>query len=390
MKKILFIAFALLLNTNLVLAVAIDDAITPQNCDRSNPVCAQFMDTTSTGQIKWGGFIVGGLRSLTNFFVDGKAGIGTLRPSTGEQALKLDVEGAVGAKFYCDQNGNHCVAGDSLGDGGGTPGELHLTASSGIILNPTTITASGTIAVDKNVIQSRISGTCPVDSAIRVVNADGSVTCQEVSDGVIGDSNWLKVGDNIVNKNTGYVGIGTSNPTAPLEVRGRMVLGSAGSDVFTTLNFQPTGFETSQVYNYMGNLGFKVHVGQQFGFKAYDDKGGVEHDYNIMQITTDTSGNSKVGIGTLTPATKLDVAGNIKITDGTEGAGKVLTSDSTGKASWQTPAGQCAVCISAYDNESNAWSTWKCSGEGGVESEPTGFSGSKSIEKVKVKLQCAK
>ncbi|MDP2655963.1 MAG: hypothetical protein Q8P11_00130 [bacterium] len=44
-----------------------------------------------------------------------------------------------------------------------------------------------------------------------------------------------------------------------------------------------------------------------------------------------------VGIGTTNPGAKLDVAGTVKITDGTQGIGKVLTSDDTGLASWQTP-----------------------------------------------------
>jgi trimeric autotransporter adhesin len=43
-----------------------------------------------------------------------------------------------------------------------------------------------------------------------------------------------------------------------------------------------------------------------------------------------------VGIGTNTPAAKLDVLGDIKIKDGTEGAGKILTSDVNGLASWTT------------------------------------------------------
>jgi len=45
------------------------------------------------------------------------------------------------------------------------------------------------------------------------------------------------------------------------------------------------------------------------------------------------SGN--IGIGTSVPGAKLDVEGNVKIADGTQGAGKVLTSDATGLASWQ-------------------------------------------------------
>jgi Chaperone of endosialidase len=43
-----------------------------------------------------------------------------------------------------------------------------------------------------------------------------------------------------------------------------------------------------------------------------------------------------VGIGTTSPAAKLDIAGTIKVADGTQGAGKVLTSDANGLASWAT------------------------------------------------------
>ena len=42
-----------------------------------------------------------------------------------------------------------------------------------------------------------------------------------------------------------------------------------------------------------------------------------------------------VGIGTSTPGAKLEVAGQIKITGGSPGAGKVLVSDANGLASWQ-------------------------------------------------------
>ena len=49
------------------------------------------------------------------------------------------------------------------------------------------------------------------------------------------------------------------------------------------------------------------------------------------------SGN--VGIGTTSPGAKLEVAGQVKITGGAPAAGKVLTSDAAGLASWQTPSG---------------------------------------------------
>lgn len=43
-----------------------------------------------------------------------------------------------------------------------------------------------------------------------------------------------------------------------------------------------------------------------------------------------------VGIGTASPTANLEVRGTVKITDGTEADGKVLTSDADGNASWKT------------------------------------------------------
>jgi len=45
-----------------------------------------------------------------------------------------------------------------------------------------------------------------------------------------------------------------------------------------------------------------------------------------------------LGLGTTTAAAKLDVIGKIKMTDGTQGVGKILTSDANGLARWATPA----------------------------------------------------
>jgi|SRR5688572_4557915 len=44
-----------------------------------------------------------------------------------------------------------------------------------------------------------------------------------------------------------------------------------------------------------------------------------------------------VGIGISTPSAKLHVNGTFKISDGTQGDGKILTSNATGMASWQPP-----------------------------------------------------
>ncbi|MBX9809265.1 hypothetical protein K2X92_02670, partial [Candidatus Gracilibacteria bacterium] len=50
-----------------------------------------------------------------------------------------------------------------------------------------------------------------------------------------------------------------------------------------------------------------------------------------------------IGIATSNPGARLEVAGQIKITGGVPGNGKVLMSDATGLASWQTPSGAAAI-----------------------------------------------
>ncbi len=58
---------------------------------------------------------------------------------------------------------------------------------------------------------------------------------------------------------------------------------------------------------------------------------------NANTVILGENNSVKVGIGTSNPSEKLEVNGSIKITDGTQGAGKVLTSDANGKATWVAP-----------------------------------------------------
>lgn len=53
-----------------------------------------------------------------------------------------------------------------------------------------------------------------------------------------------------------------------------------------------------------------------------------------MRITS----NGFVGIGTTSPSANLDINGTFKLTDGTQGKGRVLTSDVAGNASWKEGA----------------------------------------------------
>ena len=128
-------------------------------------------------------------------------------------------------------------------------------------------------------------------------------------------TNWVTNSSNIFN-NGGKVGINTPNPERILSVHSNITY-SAGTTPSLMLsdNFQKW------------NLGLGYDPAFRFSIASQD----LTERFVIQQ-----TGN--VGIGTINPLAKLDVAGQIKITDGTHGAGKVLTSDANGLATWSSPA----------------------------------------------------
>ncbi|MBL0139394.1 MAG: hypothetical protein IPP86_12845 [Bacteroidetes bacterium] len=135
--------------------------------------------------------------------------------------------------------------------------------------------------------------------------------------------------------NSGLVGIGTAAPTHNLQVHNST---TATSSIQLTNNF--TDSTTLDGGLIMMDNDELIIVNQEPS-KIKLRNGGVD------RLTVSPFGF--VGIGTTTPLAKLDVNGNtningtLKITDGTEGAGKVLTSDASGNGSWQTTAAEQVV-----------------------------------------------
>ncbi|MEO7309816.1 MAG: hypothetical protein ABIX01_05440 [Chitinophagaceae bacterium] len=67
------------------------------------------------------------------------------------------------------------------------------------------------------------------------------------------------------------------------------------------------------------------------------------------------AGAQNVGIGTTTPAAKLDIIGSLKITDGTQGANKILTSGPGGLATWTAPPAPACFLLATGDPVSSSY-----------------------------------
>ncbi|TXB64374.1 hypothetical protein FRY74_11320 [Vicingus serpentipes] len=74
-------------------------------------------------------------------------------------------------------------------------------------------------------------------------------------------------------------------------------------------------------------------------YGLYLQNNGTGTKYGVYSFGEDRNYfNGDIGVGVVIPTAKLDVNGTFKLTDGTEGAGKVLTSDAAGNATWKPNA----------------------------------------------------
>ncbi len=113
----------------------------------------------------------------------------------------------------------------------------------------------------------------------------------------------------------GRLGIGTGSPTAPLTIQ---TLSAIGNE----LEFPPAGFAATDILAHS-----QFNIGSTASLNLLTS--------GLNRLTIVSSGN--VGIGTTAPTALLELAGQIKITGGSPGLNKVLTSDASGLATWAAP-----------------------------------------------------
>jgi hypothetical protein len=181
------------------------------------------------------------------------------------------------------------------------------------------------------------------------------------------------------------VGIGTTSPSSRLHLVGNLLQESGTvtlNNPASIIQFQNIGVNKTFMQLSGDNLLIGTNGGNQFGktiFRmagadrvlidstgntqilglqdasltshGYLTLGSITGDNLIMdnnEIMARNNGNpdnlilqndgGNVGIGVASPTAKLHVNGTFKVTDGTQAAGKVLTSDASGNASWQNSA----------------------------------------------------
>ncbi len=138
-----------------------------------------------------------------------------------------------------------------------------------------------------------------------------------------GFTEWMRIAPD------GKVGIGTSVPATILDIA------SGGNWDLTT------GEGDFRI----GNSLYRLKMGMALGGAGAGAAGimqyGLPGGYNVLALGAQgykilyLNGNTqRVGIGTDAPVAALDVHGTFALADGTQGAGKVLTSDAGGTATW--------------------------------------------------------
>ncbi|MBK8668672.1 MAG: collagen-like protein [Saprospiraceae bacterium] len=227
--------------------------------------------------------------------------VGQIKGPKGDQGIQ-GVQGLTGPKGDKGDTGNVGATGltGPKGDKGdkGDPGSafsLPYTGSANTSgLNPVfqiTQTGNGRAAI------SGIYGNIAVGSGLAGVGISGS---SDVSSGILGSSS----------AGTGYAGVtGVGyNGSKGIEGKGN---GNSIAGYFETTGTGLAGF-------------FRSNTGDAAYFTSASGNALITE-------------NGNVGIGTPTPTAKLEVNGQVKISGGTPGAGKVLTSDASGLATWQAP-----------------------------------------------------
>ncbi len=276
----------------------------------------------------------------------GNVGIGTTAPTA-----KLDVSGNLNVSTYATVGASlavgyatapagpgNAVFSGIVGIGTSAPTLGKLQVVGGNIIVDTTYgldtSTAGTLALGDTTANAINMGTSALARTIVVGNVTGT-TAVNVNTGTAGTTYTTTNGIFTLNTGTGTISLGTDAAAKTI------TLGNATTTTALALN-SGTGdivlTSTDQV-----KLNSSKAAGgtttEALSLKSTVDLGAADEVFQIGDSAADmvtVLGNGNVGVGTTNPGTQLEVAGQVKITGGTPGVNKVLTSDINGLATWET------------------------------------------------------
>ncbi len=147
---------------------------------------------------------------------------------------------------------------------------------------------------------------------------------------VAGNTPWLTAGNNIYNANTGNVGIGTNSPEYKFDV---LHNGNSGLRVKSSFSYSVIDIDAASGEAAMK---FSKNGAQRWTIRNEGLTDNLDFFQNGSRMTLQNN-TGNLGINDVAPLARLSIGGNIKIADGTQAAGKVLTSiDGSGTANWQS------------------------------------------------------
>ncbi|NTW31702.1 MAG: tail fiber domain-containing protein [Bacteroidetes bacterium] len=222
---------------------------------------------------------------------NGNIGIGTTSPND-----KLEVNGNVNIGSYTNANpigygGNTLLVAGSGGTGAVQAGATTADAD-GVAYGDINILNLGTTSTEKRLVLIR-----GLSSGATANNRGGKLAVYVKNDNSTGFTEALDI------SNTGNIGIGTTSPDKKLEIW-------AGSGKMNTLYFSE--INDGSDYPDVGRI-LPVLIDATVG--GEDSRLDFQTAYNSVlgtRVSIDNVGN--VGIGTTSPAQKLDIAGTIKLT----------------------------------------------------------------------------
>jgi len=128
----------------------------------------------------------------------------------------------------------------------------------------------------------------------------------------------------------GFLGIGEPTPQVRLHVNEAPNDAGELGALFRITGYEPTMQIEATRNATTWNIGANMSGTEDNGMRL-----NIGNNHMGTAVTINQVG--RVGIGADNPTAKLEVAGQVKITGGAPGAGKVLTSDDAGLATWESP-----------------------------------------------------